>query len=242
MPLIDPSSGRDLPFGMTRLMVMAGTTLALGLTGVAVAPASGTEVAAAAANDRSRAMSAQALPPGSIRHQEGPYWVWFGPRNWTAATSAYGITLFGPDNRTYVDYGASSILCASGTTVQQSVNGHFAQQRAAVRNSGTSWRRLRMQPAQIRRLPVSAFGADYFRQVVGISGRAQGVAMRGELVFDYSLATGPTYCFSRNQARVAPADGFGRTIRQLRSMQAALAYSGPSYCTGNTVDRVCRND
>jgi hypothetical protein len=99
-----------------------------------------------------------------------------------------------------------------------------------------------MQPAQIRRLPVSAFGADYFRQVVGISGRAQGVAMRGELVFDYSLATGPTYCFSRNQARVAPANGFGRTIRQLRSMHAALAYSGPSYCTGNTVDRVCRND
>lgn len=232
----------DLTFGMKRRMVMAGLAGTLALGGVVGTPVSASASATGStASDRSTT-SAQALPRGSVRHQEGPYWVWFGPRNWTAATSAYGITLFGPDNLTYVDYGASSTVCASGATMAESVNRHFAQKRAEIRSSGTSWRRLRMQPSNIRRLPVASFGADYFRQVVAISGRAQGVAMRGEVVFDYSLATGPTYCFSRNQARVAPANGFGRTIRQLRSMQAALAYSAPSYCTGNTVDRVCRND
>ena len=97
-----------------------------------------------------------------------------------------------------------------------------------------------MQASRIRQLSVASYGPDYFRQVVEVQGRGQGIQSRGEVVFDYSLATGPTYCFARNQSRYAPAQGYGQSIRQLRSMQAALAYSAPSYCTGNTVDAVCR--
>lgn len=225
---------------MKRSMVMAGLAGTLALTGVGSTTATAT-TAGPAASDRSAAVTAQALPPRSIRHQGGPHWVWFGPRNWQAATGAYGITISSPEGLRSLDYGFSSILCATGNTLGESVNQHFAQQRAAVRNAGT-WRRLRMQAGPIRRLSPTQFGVNYFRQTAAISGRAQGVAMRGELVFDYSLATGPTYCFSRNQSRVAPANGFGVSIRQLRSMQAVLAYSAPSYCAGNTVDAVCRSD
>ncbi len=238
---IDRCSDRDLAFGMKRSMVMAGLVGTLALGGVVGTPVStSASTTGPTASDRST-VSAQALPPRSIRHQGGPHWVWFGPRNWQAATGAYGITITSPEGLRSLDYGFSSILCATGNTLGESVNRHFAQQRAAVRNAGT-WRRVRMQAGPIRRLSTTQFGVNYFRQVVAISGRAQGVAMRGELVFDYSLATGPTYCFSRNQSRVAPANGFGVSIRQLRSMQGALAYSAPSYCAGNTVDAVCRSD
>lgn len=70
-------------------------------------------------------------------------------------------------------------------------------------------------------------GAVYFRQSLTISGRSDGRGYGGEVVLDYSLASGPTYCFSRKQSRIAPAAGLNRSLRQLRSVQASIAYFGP---------------
>jgi hypothetical protein len=41
---------------------------------------------------------------------------------------------------------------------------------------------------------------------------------------DYSPANGPTYRFSGDQARYAPAAGFQRSIRHLRSVPASISY------------------
>jgi len=174
------------------------------------------------------AATATKLPPGSIKHQNSQYWSWFAPRSWTSVDNANGITITSGNLRTFIDYGASPVNCAVGDSVEASVRGHFSQQIRVVRRElRKSWRGLKIRRSQIRQLSESAYGPLYFRQNVRLSGRTNGRAYRGEASMDYSLANGPTYCFSRNQARYAPAAGFKRSIRQLRSVQASISYFAP---------------
>lgn len=166
----------------------------------------------------------RALPKGSFAHHDSQFWTWFGPKNWFAATGAYGISLFGPGKR-YLDYGFSTVVCSSATTLSGTVNNYFAAKRADFR-AQSGLRRLKLKSSAIRQLPVASYGQNYFRQSLTFSGRKGKASLRGELVFDYAV-TDPVYCFARNQSRTAPSKGFTKSIRQLRSMQGALAYFGP---------------
>ncbi|HRY11167.1 MAG: hypothetical protein H6528_13420 [Actinobacteria bacterium] len=168
------------------------------------------------------------LPPGSIKHQNSQWWSWFAPRSWTSVDSTNGISITSGNQRLFLDYGASPVLCSAGDSVEASVNAHFAEQRADVRRTlRQSWRRVRIGQSQIRQLPESGYGPLYFRQRLTLSGRTNGRPYGGEVIVDYSLANGPQYCFSRKQARVAPAAGLRQSLRQLRSVQASIAYFAP---------------
>ena len=172
------------------------------------------------------------LPNKSIKHTE-QNWAWFAPRRWIASSGVYGINISSPDGQMVVDYGFTSILCASATTEAGSVTAYYAQQRAALRQSlNNNLNRVAMQTSRIRQLPIADYGQQYYRQIVEYSGRSGGVGYRGEAIYDYSLASGPMYCYSRNQSRTAPAQGFNTSIRQLRSVQGALAYFGPGVPNG----------
>lgn len=172
--------------------------------------------------------SARELPPRSITHQNSQYWSWAGPRNWVSVDGAYGISITSGDGLQTIDYGFSSIVCAAAATAQGSVTAYFDQQLATLRQSlRSNWRRVRIRPRAIVQLPESAYGPLYFQRRVLVSGVANGTAMRGVLSYDYSLASGPTYCYSRSVSRVVPAQNARRSLRQLQSVQASLAYFGP---------------
>lgn len=169
-----------------------------------------------------------ALPPKSVRHKNSEFWTWFAPRNWESVDSKQGITISSGNELLNLDYGFSSTFCTTGQTVNESVNSYFAQQRAQLQQSlQSTWRRSAIAASRIVQMPESTYGPLYFRQSYQVSGVAAGVRFRGEIQMDYALATGPTYCFVRNEARTAPAAGFRTSIRQLRSVQNALAYFGP---------------
>jgi hypothetical protein len=195
-------------------------------------PATATPVTTAdAARDGSG--DTRALPPRSVRHRNSRFWVWFAPRNWTSVDSKQGITITSGDGSMTIDDGFSSIFCANGQTMDESIGNYFAQQRAAIRASLTSvWRNARMDASPIRQLPAAGWGPLYFRQVLRLSGTAAGVPYRGVIQLDYSLATGPQYCFSRSIAMTAPAQGFALRLSQLRSVHASKAYFGPGLPPG----------
>ncbi len=176
----------------------------------------------------SQAAAPTRLPPGSVKHQNSQWWSWFAPRSWTSVDSSYGISITSGNQRLFLDYGANAVLCAAGDSVTASVNAHFAQQRADVRRTlRQSWRRVKIDQSRIRQLSQSQYGPLYFRQRLTLSGRTNGRSYGGEVVIDYSLANGPQYCFSRKQARVAPASGLQQSLRQLRSVQETIAYFAP---------------
>ena len=166
------------------------------------------------------------LPPKSIVHHSSSYWSWSGPRSWVSVDSAYGISIQG--GNLGIDYGFSSIICSAGRTQAESVRRYFADQNTTLRASVRSnWRKGKVRASRVKQLPVRSYGPSYFRQSLKIKGKEGRLRMKGEIQLDYSLASGPTYCFSRSESRVAPAQGYGRSIRQLRSVQNSLAYFGP---------------
>lgn len=168
------------------------------------------------------------LPPRSINHQNSQFWSWAGPRNWTSADGANGIFIQSGNGLLSLDYGFSTVLCSPGADVAASTQAHFAQQRSALRASlQNSWRRVRVDTSRIRQLPESGYGPLYFRQSLVATGRAGGRQFVARVTFDYSLATGPTYCSGRSLSKVAPADGLRRSMRWLGSVQDSLAYFGP---------------
>lgn len=210
--------------------VLAVVPIALALSLVTADPAP------AGVSSGQSASAVAALPPKSIKHTE-EFWSWFAPRRWIGSSGAYGINISSPNGLMNLDYGFSTVVCASGTTLNESVNAYFAQQRVTLRaNLNSSWNRVRLDSSRIRQLPVAGYGPSYFRQFFEFTGRAQGIGMRGEAILDYSLASGPTYCFARNQSRAAPQQGYRTSIRQLRSVQGALAYFGPGVAGGGDTD------
>lgn len=177
------------------------------------------------------------LPPRSINHQNSQYWSWAGPRNWTSADGAYGIFIQSGNGQLSLDYGFSSVLCAQGADVAASTQAYFAQQRATLRQSlQGAWRRVRLDTSRIRQLPEGAYGPLYFRQSLLATGRSDGQQLVARVTFDYSLASGPTYCYARNISKVAPAAGVRRSMRWLGSVQDSLAYFGPGVPSGGQGD------
>jgi len=123
---------------------------------VAVVLSSGVSVAAPAqiassgvtdAPSRSVAVAPRALPRGSIAHYS-EFWTWFGPRNWVAAYSAQGITIFGPKSQDILDYGSSMVICASAATKEGSIQAYFAAKRQELK-AGRGLKKLRLTPGQI---------------------------------------------------------------------------------------------
>lgn len=174
-------------------------------------------------NVRSTTPTLRALPSGSVPHRS-QYWTWFGPRNWTAATGAYGITIYGPKKRV-VDYGFSSTMCANGYSVGESVRNYFAGKRAELKRS--AGKRYKFKTGRIVQLPAGSYGANYFRQGISFAGRSGRTKVRGEVIYDYRV-DGGYYCFQRGQSRTVPAGKKWKTyLKQLRSIQSKLAYFGP---------------
>jgi hypothetical protein len=170
--------------------------------------------------------TSRVLPPGSIRHQNSRYWVWFGPRSWLSVDNPNGILITSATNRLRLDEGFSPIFCAPGATVAESVNNYFAQQRRQVfAGFRQTWGNVRMTASNIRRLPAGTWGPLYFRQVLEASGVENGVRYRSVVRLDYSFAGSP--CVYRNIAMTAPAQGFARSLAVLRSVQASKAYFPP---------------
>lgn len=189
---------------------------------VALAGASALSVAPAVA------VAPTELPPRSITHQNSQYWSWAGPRNWTSADGAYGIFISSGNGKLSLDYGFSTVLCATGADAAASTRAYFGAQRATLRQSlQGSWRRVRLDSSRIRQLPQSAYGPLYFRQSLVATGRASGEQVVARVTFDYSLASGPTYCYARSISKVAPAAGLRRSMSWLGSVQDSLAYFGP---------------
>lgn len=221
---------RVIPRSFAARCVLAAVPIALTVSLVTAAPAP------AGLTTQRYGSAAAALPPKSVKHTE-EFWSWFAPRRWIGSSGTYGINISSPDGLMNLDYGFSTVVCANGTSLNESVTAYFAQQRAALRTGlNGSWNRVRLDSSRIRQLPVAGYGPSYFRQAFEFTGRAQGIGMRGEAILDYSLASGPQYCFARNQSRAAPQQGYRTSIRQLRSVQGALAYFGPGVAGGGDTD------
>jgi hypothetical protein len=171
------------------------------------------------------AASARQLPPGSISHRNSQFWTWAGPPDWISVDSANGITIQSPDGRLVLDRGFNTTLCAApGAGVTESVRAYFASARTTLRQSV---RRARLDPSRIRQLPEAAYGPLYFRQTILVTGRLRGRAIGSLVQLDYSMASGPTYCYQRSTSRTALANGFRRSMRVLASVEGSLAFFGP---------------
>jgi hypothetical protein len=223
-----------------RTRALALTLTLAGAVAVASGPASASDAVpvdqaadrvhdSRSATDADRpAPASRTLPPGSIRHQNSRYWVWFGPRNWLSVDNPNGILITSATNVLRLDEGFSSIFCANGATVAESVNNHFAQQRRSIfEGFRQTWGSVRMTASEIRRLPAAAWGPLYFRQFLQASGVEGGVPYRSVVRVDYSLASGPQNCLSRIVGMTAPARGFAQSLAVLRSVQASKSYFPP---------------
>ena len=163
---------------------------------------------------------------GFVRHQAGPYWVWFGPRSWSGSGSANGITILGTGGAV-LDTGFSSILCAGGATWGQSVTNYFARKRTQLRNQGYTL----LSTTNIIR--PSGTGPNYRRQQIQWRRTAGGVTRRGLFEFDYDFnqSVGAiNYCFARNLGFYSRADTWNALRPVLIQVNQRLAYSGPGAC------------
>jgi len=213
------------------LAVLSVTTAAAVAFSSAVSFAAPPQVSSTAASvaSVSGGLAPRALPRGSIAHYS-EFWTWFGPRNWVAAYSAQGITIFGPKSQDILDYGSSMVFCAGATTLEGSVQAYFAAKRQDLKAS-RGLKKLRLKAGQITQLDPAKYNTNYFRQIVTYTGTSRGVKMRGEVWFDYAI-NDTLYCFSRNQSRTVPASRYAKSIKALRSMQGALAHLAPELSTG----------
>ena len=121
------------------------------------------------------------LPPRSIKHQNSQYWSWAGPRNWVSADGAYGIQITSGNGLLNLDYGFSSIVCASETRLRNPWRTTSASNAPNLRRSlRDNWRQVRLRASNIRQLSASDYGPSYFRQSYRVSGRAQGRNWAGD--------------------------------------------------------------
>lgn len=179
-------------------------------------------VAAAAAT----AALAACMPSDFVKHQSGANWVWFGPRNYLESHSTYGIDIYAPTGPDTVAYTFNSVICASASSLQGSVNAYFPARRARIRDASgyTNW--VTTSATTPKQMPAASYGANYFRQEITFTGKADGVVVRGEATLDYQLPN-TTYCFERLKFRATAAGKFDQQMPRLRSIQDSIAYSGP---------------
>jgi hypothetical protein len=174
----------------------------------------------------SAALSAPALAEAAPTAQasafvthRGHFWSWAGPRNWHAGYGKQGITILG-DNDEVLDLGFSSIFCTPAPSVIASVRRYLKAQRRAIARGRTNI----VSKGRIRR--VRGLGPNYFRQSLNIASRAHGRRLLGQVALDYQVPD-PTYCYGRSLALIAPARGFGASLRKLLRVYGSLAYFGP---------------
>jgi len=163
---------------------------------------------------------------GFVRHQAGPFWVWFGPQSWTGSGSANGLTIFGTGGAV-LDTGFSSILCANGATYPQSVTNYFAQRRNQLRNQGYTL----LSATNIVR--PAGTGPSYRRQQIQWRRTSGGATRRGFFEFDYDCSQnvdGINYCFARNLGLYSLANTWASRRPILIQINQRLAYSGPGAC------------
>lgn len=162
---------------------------------------------------------------GFVRHQAGPFWVWFGPQSWNGSGSANGLTILGTGGAV-LDTGFSSIICAPGASWNQSVNNYFAQKRNQLRNQGF----VLLSATNIVRPGGDEF---YRRQQIQWRRTSGGVTRRGFFEFDYDFSTnvdGINYCFARNLGLYSLANTWNTRRPILIQINQRLAYSGPGGC------------
>ncbi len=174
--------------------------------------------AAALAGPALAEASPTAQASANVVHR-GHFWSWTGPRNWDAAYGKNGITIFGNDDET-LDLGFSSILCTAAPSVGASARRYFKGMRRLISGGRTNI----LGKSRIRR--VRGLGPNYFRQSLNIASRAHGRRLLGQIALDYQVPD-PTYCYRRSLALIAPARGFGASLRQLLRIYGSLAYFGP---------------
>lgn len=178
-------------------------------------------LAAPALAGASAGPSARATASAAFVTHHGHFWSWAGPRNWDAAYGAYGITVFGDDHES-LDLGFSSILCTPAPSVQASANRYFKRQRRLLGRGPTKI----VAKGRIRRIRGRGLGPNYFRQSLDIASRANGRRYLGQVALDYQVPD-PNYCYSRSLSLVAPARGFGASLKTLLRVYGSLAYFGP---------------
>jgi hypothetical protein len=174
---------------------------------------------AAALSAPATAAAAPTAQASAFVTHRGHFWSWAGPRNWHAGYGKQGITILG-DNDEVLDLGFSSILCTAAPSVAASVRRYFKGQRRAIARGRTNI----LRKTRIRR--VRGLGINYFRQSLDIATRAHGRRLLGQIALDYQVPD-PTYCYRRSLALIAPARGFGASLRTLLRVYGSLAYFGP---------------
>ncbi len=156
------------------------------------------------------------VPSNFVKHQESPYWTWFGPRSWVGVYSAYGITITAPANQgSAIDYGGSSILC-DGNPQQ-----HFAGRRLAFANTPG------LKRVRLRRISKVKQRGGTFSQTLRWSGRANGIDLGGTLGMQYASYDG-TYCYQATLYKGAVDNrDFRDSMKTLEAVWRNTFYSGP---------------
>lgn len=185
------------------------------------------------------ALVASACVPGDfVKHKAGSYWVWFGPKDYIASYSTYGIDIGSPDGADAVAHTFGSVICSSASTLAGSVAAYFPARRASVRDTSglSNWKTTSATtPAQ---LPPGTYGPNYFRQEITFTGTAGGRTYQGEATLDYALPD-TTYCFQRLKYRATLQSTFKTSMPRLRAIQENIIYSGPGACDPEEPDDPC---
>jgi len=157
---------------------------------------------------------------GFVRHA-GPNWVWFGPRSWDAAYSAYGLTIFGNGGST-IDYGGSSTI-NDGNPAQ-----HFKAARQRFKNlPGLSRVKFRKVSRIKTNRPFNQGGTA--SQTMKFSARANGKKIGGELGYQYAIyVPDPLYAYQAQLYKATIDDrDFKAAMRTVNAVWSGAAYSGP---------------
>lgn len=162
------------------------------------------------------------VPSDFVRHQAGPNWSWFGPRNWLASHGTNGILISSPTGAQQVGMAFAPIPCAPGQTALGSANNFFPRGRAMFRDgSGLAQWQTRSFSTPRR---LAGLGPNYFRQDITFAGRNNGALMRGEGSIDYAITrSGCTYIF---RSRVTPNSQFDGAVGRLRAISNNINYFG----------------
>jgi len=177
------------------------------------------------------------MPNDFVKHKAGSYWVWFGPKNYLESHS-YGIDIYAPTGPDTVAHTFDTTICASGSTLQASVNKYFPTRRAQIRDTSgyTNW--VTTSATTPTKLAADKYGPNYFRQSITFTAKSGSVPVRGEATLDYQLPD-TTYCFERLKFRATATSTFSSQMPRLRAIQDNIIYSGPGACDPEQPDDPC---
>ncbi len=167
-----------------------------------------------------------ATPPGNFKRHENRYWTWYAPKGWGAAIGANDIYISSPTGTLFLHYGAGGVPC-SYPPYWTTVNGYFSVVRNSyLQNAGKSFDFYShpLRTARFTNVATRQIRNNYFRQVARFQGRRpNGQQIKGEMVLDlFAVDPSSNVCGERQQVRSAPANGIGRSLRLLRTVQSVI--------------------